>query len=258
MLQSDRSTETGLIAHDKLHQALIKSRMAKDLSELKVSLNYMAVALITMIILTIAVTFFWMQSDKRFAENVRVSYVKLEPSGSYQVEFEDESKPIDFFKATVDSKLSEWVEKRYSKRKATITTDYGFSNLMMSEQLSNAFLMDFKAAKVAAVHVSCFNCADEELKVRNLQNLSADPIPGTKNDIEYSTLVFARQRKILTNGLVGECTNKMITILWHFRSKGEIVAKRDQLIFNPLGMEVLRADEKVDPTPVSTADCVKN
>jgi hypothetical protein len=252
------SKDIGLIPRDKYHDKLLKSRMAKEASEIKVTRNYLAIAIIGLILACFALIRGWQVAEKRFAENVRVSYVKLSPNGSYNVEYEDENKPVDFFKTTVDSKLSEFVEKRFSKRKNTITYDYGFSNLFLSPQLSNQFLNDYKAAKVAAEHLSCVNCSDEVFEVRNLQGLAADVIPNTKDDQEYTTLVFARMKKISTEGFTTDCSNKMVTLLWHFRAKNEVVSKRDQLKFNPLGMEILRADIKNDPTPVSLAECVKN
>jgi len=252
------SANMGVSPRDEFHKKLLTSRLAKDTSQLKVSRNYQSMIILALILVCGWLILNWQTANSRFANNVRVSYVKLSPNGTYNVEYEDENKPVDFFKATVDSKLSEFIQKRYSKLRNSITYDYGFANLFLSPQLSNQFLNDFNAPEVAAKHVECANCSDEEWKVRNIQGITADVRPNTKNDTQYTTLVFARARKISEQGYTTECTNKIVTLLWHFRGKSEVVSKRDQLQFNPLGMEILRADVKSDPTPVDPTECAKS
>ena len=51
----------------------------------------------------------WYVADARFASNVRVAWVKLDPSGAYTVEFADQARPVEFFQSTLESKLSEFV-----------------------------------------------------------------------------------------------------------------------------------------------------
>lgn len=252
------SEEIRTVGRDQFHHRLLKSRHVKDLADMKVSRNYLSLAILFLVFLCFLLVMGWQVADSRFANNVRVSYVKLDPNGSYNVEYEDQDKPVDFFVNTVNSKLTEYIEKRFSKRKATISTDYGFANLFMSPQLSNSFLNDAKAATVAAEHVACTKCADEEFSVRNIQGLTGDLVAGSNSSTQYTTLVFSRMRKRSTEGYITECSNKIVTVLWHFRGKEDVVSKRDQLRFNPLGMEILREDVKDDPTPVNIDDCAKN
>lgn len=254
MMMDDIAT----VGRDKFHHKLLKSRHVKDVADMKVSRNYLSIGILGLVLLCFALVVGWQTAESRYANNVRVSYVKLDPKGSYTVEYEDEAKPVDFFVNTVNSKISEYIEKRFSKRKATISTDYGFANLFMSPQLSNSFLSDKKAASQAAEHVACDKCADEEFSVRTIQGLTGDVVSGGNSDAQYTTLVFARLRKRSSEGYVTECSNKMVTLLWHFRGKEDVVSKRDQLRFNPLGMEILREDVKDDPTPVNITDCSKD
>jgi hypothetical protein len=249
-----RKTVPGALIPQDEKEVLQKARYTKSISNSRANENrwfYMSLASLAVACVT---SFGWHQADKRFAENVRVAYVKLAPNGTSFVEYEEDGKPVDFYKATVDSKLAEWVEKRYSKRRSTITTDYGFAHLMMSTELQNDFMVNEQAAKVAAEVVACANCTEKEMKIRDVQSIDKDLVAGSATRQQYNTLVFAIERTREAGGAV-KCSNKIITMLWTFRPMAEIVNKREELRYNPLGQEIIRSTIRDDPTKVSDQEC---
>lgn len=212
------------------------------------------------VILTLLSTFLvigWYRADKRFAENVQVAYVKLSADGTSFIEYADSDKPVNFYASTVESKLSEFVEKCYSRRRETILTDFGFCNLLMSPDLSAQFRETFQAQKVAADLKACTDCDQVTTRIREITGIDRDKITTRKESYQYTNLVFVTDQYVNKAGRVYKCENKIITVLWQFRPMAEVVNRRDELRYNPLGMEVIRSDPRNDPTPINIDACLK-
>ncbi len=264
-----KAIEPGGLLPDEHRDALLKGRRAATVAAITSSRNIMAILLVLSLLSNAVSGLGWQRAEQRYAENVRVEWVKLSPDGTYSVEFSDDSKPVQFFQSTVDSKLIEWVEKSNSRMRATISTDFGFASIFMSEPMKNDFMNNLDgigAPKVAAKLIGCAECDETEYKVRNIQSIDQDEIPGRKNDAIpgrktdslYTTLAFVVERKITKDGEVTGCNNKIMTLLWKFRTKADTVARgSEQLRYNPLGMEIDRKSVRDDPTPVKAEECAK-
>ena len=197
----------------------------------------------------------WHAADQRFADNVRVAWVKLDPSGAYTVEFADQARPAEFFHTTLESKLSEFVEKRYRKAASTITADYRFVGYFLSPKLSTQFLspQDFNAPRVAAELTECKSrCLERDIRVRVVQHRSQTPtrIPERSDTMLYETLVFATFTERKPDGSVADRRNAIVQVGWRIKGKDEISANKGALVANPLGLEIVSLDLKEDPTPV--------
>lgn len=253
-----RPTEPGgLLSAEAQAELAKKARFAKSIANAKTDSNRWFYVAVCSMLMTCVTAFGWHKADKRFAENVRVAWVKLEPNGTYHVDYADEKKPIDYFTATVESKLMEYAEKRFSARRDSISTDYGFAALMMEPQLKTDFMENFKAPEKAASLLDCKECAQVVNKVRTIQSIDKDLSPGTSKKEQYTTLVFSTIQHLDKNGRISTCENKIITLFWTFRPRAQIVDKTDELRYNPLGMGMIRDTMRDDPTPISDAECRK-
>ncbi len=253
---SKEKLKSGLIPSNT-HAEMVRNRHAKNMSHLKADRQKWFYTSLFLALLSAVLAFGWHKADKRFAENVRVAWVKMYPNGHTDTEIAENEKPVDFFMSTVESKLSEWTEKRFSKRKETILTDYGFAKMMMGETMKVDFTENYHAAEVAAKFIACSECLQVNVKVREVQLLDKDKIDGSRTRQQYTTLVFMTEQSKSKEGKIVSCENKIITILWSFRPVGEIVERRDELRYNPLGQDLIRADYKNDPTPVDLNNCKK-
>jgi len=249
-----RPTEPGGLVPSDVQANLKNQRAIKHLANEKANANRWFSVAVGSLVMTAWAMFGWWQADKRFAENVRVAYVKLDPSGSYRVQYDNEGSEIDYFTSTVESKLSEFVEKRYSKRRETISTDYGFAYLMMSPDLQAEFMEKDQAAKTAAAVAACKECDQETVKIRNIESIDKDLVPGSKRRQQYNTLIFTTVQTRATSGKV-QCANKIVTLIWRFRPMQDIVSKKNELRYNPLGQEVIRSTMRDDPTKVTEQEC---
>ncbi|WKB50510.1 VirB8/TrbF family protein [Eleftheria terrae] len=250
----------GLMDQQEYQTGLKKGRYAATQAFLRASRNIGAIREFILLALLIFVTFAWYRADERFANNVRVAWVKLMPDGTTSVEYADESTKIDFFPATVESKLSEYVERRFSKLRKSIDADYGFANLLMSDKLSKEFTdpNGYNAAEVSARLANCDGCNETQVTVRNLQSIDKDPLPKSKKDYLFTTLAFVRVKETNKDHQVVDCKNQIITLIWTFRPTEKIVARRAELRYNPIGIEIDRESVRDDPTPVNIKECTKN
>jgi hypothetical protein len=210
--------------------------------------------------ITLFSAFGWYVADGRFAENVRVAWVKLDPSGAYTVEYADSARPVEFFQTTLESKLTELVEKRYRKVVATVNADYRFVGFFLSPPMVNKFLSpeDFHATRVAAELAACKGgtCTERDVRVRVVQHRTKTPmsIPDKPDTVMYESQVFITFSDRKLDGTVISRSNAIVQVGWRLRSKAEIVANKNTLVFNPLGFEVMSMELKDDPTPVPTDD----
>lgn len=199
----------------------------------------------------------WHKADARFANNVRVSYVKMFPNGVTEIEIADNEKPPEFFPRTVESKLVEWTTKRYRKKKATIASDYGFAHIFMSEKERVNFMHNYNAPEVIEKLNKCPECGEVDVKVRNLQIVDKDGVPNTRKLQQYSTLAFITEQHSNKEGKLINCKNKIVSILWTFRPIEQVSSRKDELFANPLGQDIISSEIKDDPTPIDLAACKK-
>ena len=72
--------------------------------------------------------------------NEKLIYVKLSPDGTWFIDTRFAHKDeTDFFPATIDHLLSNYVTRRYREDPATIRNDYGFALVLMDRALAQHF-----------------------------------------------------------------------------------------------------------------------
>jgi hypothetical protein len=210
--------------------------------------------------ITLFSAFGWHVANQRYAENVRVAWVKLDPSGGYTLDYADAVRPVEFFQSTLDSKLTEFVEKRFRRSLATILADYRFAGYFLSPALTTQFLSpdDFNAPKVAAELLACKggNCLERDVKVRVVQHRTQinAHIPDKREVQMFETQIFITFTDRKLTGYVVERRNAIVQVGWRIRTKGEIAGNKAALPMNPLGMEVMTLELKEDPTAVPKED----
>jgi hypothetical protein len=252
-----RPITPGTLIPSDFHAQLARGRHIATVAALRTDRNWMAVIILGMLLLMVFLTSGWHKADRRFAENVQVAYVKMTPDGQTTIDFHDSEKPVDFFRSTVEAKLSEYVERRFSRRRETISNDYGFASLFMSKTLGTDFITNYNAPKIAAEHLKCDQCEQVDVAVRNVQDLDKDIAPGSRVKHQYTTLLFAIARGTNRDGQITTCKNQIITLIWTFRPMEQIVNRREELKYNPLGMEIIRDSIRDDPSPLSVEACAK-
>jgi hypothetical protein len=193
-----------------------------------------------------------MQANKRFAENVQVAWVKMSPSGTWDIEFHDESRGAEFYPATIDYMLAQFVERRFSQVRNSIETDYGFALQFMAPQLARWFVdsEQFDAAgKVAALQDQTGG-PETFIKVGPVDHYDSDATSfGNAEGTLYRTNVFVTETRRNSDGsLAGEPTPKIVSLQWRIKSKGEIAADKKMLRINPIGLEILKSEILDDPS----------
>lgn len=218
-------------------------------SELRVDRNRWVYVALFLGCLSLFFAAMWYRADSRFANHVRIAFVKLDPSGSTAIEYYDEGRKPEFFATTIEAKLREWVEKRYSKRTKTIVFDYGFASVFYDANLKADFMRT--APSVANEQDACPTCPQVEAKAGPLITVDADMKPvklGDKPFAQYTTQVFTQVATTFKAGDAPTIEHKIFTISWRFRPIEETAKRGNELQANPLGMEIFQVNERNNPT----------
>lgn len=189
-------------------------------------------------------------SNDRYHQEARLTYVKLAPTGTWSVET-SQADGVEYFDATLRQVLYDWIERRYSKRRSTILTDWGIANTMYAPELQTWFADTFRASHVAAEHAGCSTCDDVVQRVRTHQHLTELPreIGGADSD-PISSLVFADESLVAAGAVLPhETIRKVYRVKWRFLSKAALQARPDLLRYNPIGVQILGVEETKDTTP---------
>jgi len=183
------------------------------------------------------------RATARFATEARLTYVKLDPKGTWSVT-EDMDANVLYYEATLRQVLYDWVERRYSERPATVLDDWGIANALYTPAMQTWFLGDYQAHQKASKIADCVSCAPVLVKVRSHQHI--DPLPNSPGE-EVSepvrTLVYADKAS------PSHRDRKIYRITWRIQSKAAIQQRPDLLRYNPIGIEILEVEESTDETP---------
>lgn len=190
------------------------------------------------------------RANDRFHTETRLTYVKLSPTGMWNVE-EAATEGVEYFEATLRQVLYDWIERRYSKRRSTILSDWGIANTMYVSELQTWFTDTFQAGVVAAEHAGCTSCDDLVVRVRAHQHLSELPRQIGASDSEpVSTLLFADLSAVPAGTVLPATTvRKVYRVKWRFQSKASLQQRPDLLRYNPIGVQILGVEETEDTAP---------
>jgi|JI10StandDraft_1071094.scaffolds.fasta_scaffold42960_2 hypothetical protein len=240
------------ILSEKAKENLQALKPKQETATLIVDRNKWAILCIVLSVILLITVIGWYKANERFANHVRVAFVKLDSSGSTSVSFYDENSRPTYFLNTINSLLTNYVERRYSKIPYSISADYGYAINFMSPQMQNNFLHTYKAAEVAAKFSTCRECAQVQVKVRTIAHEESDSTllngkPGTI----YRSTVFVRSTELNPDGSVISKVNEIIMLIWTLRDLNSLSGKLDEIQANPIGIEILSDSLKSDPTPVN-------
>ncbi|MBB3475835.1 VirB8/TrbF family protein [Sphingomonas sp. BK345] len=231
---------------------LANTRSVQQLARARTLQNALIVVTILSCLVSAISMFGWMSATKRFAQNVRVAFVKMAPNGSTQVEYyEDGAESNRWFQATINKSLMDYVEHRYQEKHGTISYDWGYAMQFMSDPVQKQFVNGFNAAKVAAAFEASQSTGETEATVRAIDHDEIITPDGPKDDdgqrIVHST-IYLRLTKPAADGRVRDVENKILRVVWHFRPKSEL--NTEMLRANPLGIAITQERMTDDPTPV--------
>jgi hypothetical protein len=240
----------GSVVSRDLQEKIAKARPKQEVATLLVDRNRWALIATLIAIGLIICLIGWYRANERAANNIKVAFVKLQPSGLTDIVLYDENSKPTYYMNTIYSLLSQYVERRFSKSRYSIDADYGFVLNYMSPQLKSEFLTDYKAATVAAEFAACKSCPQLVAKIRNIQHNESNEaiLEGKPGTVFRTTLFTVMEEHNPEGGLTGKA-NQIITLIWRIKDISKIPTNLDFISANPIGIEILSESLKVDPTP---------
>lgn len=240
----------GTVLPDEIQNKIKSKKPLETDAQLAVDRNKWFIAFVLALLFAFYQAYIANVANKRFANNVQVAWVKLSPNGTWDVTYPDEGQRPEFFKATINSLLRQFVERRYSKLKNSIKADYGFASILMSDKLEMEFMSEqfFNAPKVAADVVNG-ESKEVKVKVKVVDHYDSDEtIFNGQVGRLYRTNIFATETKYKRNGEPMKPQKRIVSIQWRIKNKDEISSKKDELALNPIGIEVIDSEYLDDPS----------
>ena len=184
--------------------------------------------------------------------NEKIIYVKLSPDGTWFIDTRFAHKEeIDFFPATIDHLLGNYVTRRFREDPATIRNDYGYALVLMDTGLAQFFKSPsgFDAAGKAAKLRTCSSCDIKDVKIRNIYHFDIDRLAdGKPDDTTYRTNIYINELlRSPTDNTVLNSRRAIVTLRWRLSSKSTLSRERNVLMANPIGLKII--EEKVLDDP---------
>ena len=184
--------------------------------------------------------------------NEKLVFVKLSPDGTWFIDTRFAHKDeTDFFPATIDHLLSNYVTRRYREDPATVRNDYGYALVLMDTALAQHFKSPagFDAVGKAARIRACLACDIREVEVRNIYHFDMDRLAdGNPDDASYRTNVYINELlRTGTDYSVLETRRAIVTLRWRLLPRSALSRERKVLMANPIGLKII--EEKVLDDP---------
>ncbi len=184
--------------------------------------------------------------------NEKLIYVKLAPDGTWFIDTRFAHKnEIDFFPATIDHLLSNYVRRRYREDPATIRNDYGYALALMDSGLAQHFKSPtgYDAAGKAARVRACAGCDIREVEVRNIYHFDMDRLAdGDPDETSYRTNVYINELlRASADHSVLSTRRAIVTLRWRLTPRAALSRDRNVLMANPIGLKIIEEKALDDP-----------
>lgn len=211
---------------------------------------------IATIVLAIVVAIQFIQNSSlasKLDENYKVAWVKMYKTGTWEVDIFEDDLNMEVLPATIDSLLSQWVERRFSELPETIRGDLGFANMFMATHVSREFLdpEGFNAPQKVVDVQKCKDCSRVKYEVGPIDHFDANTGNfGGAEDRVYQTNVFVD--RVAGIGSTAQRDKRIVRIKWRLLTPSELKVRVNQeggqnwLRYNPIGLEVLGYEELDD------------
>lgn len=167
--------------------------------------------LILCTLLVLAVCFLaWLavSSANQRADEVKVAFVKLHPSGSYNVSFYDSEQPFSLFQNTIDHLLKQAITRRFRKDPLTIQSDYNYFALFLGDAELTKFLREYRAGAAVREYLDCVECPIVKPVFRAVHHQDRDNI----NLADISAGVIVRSNLFLDLEIRNRSTSALIRV----------------------------------------------
>ena len=220
-----------------------------DESAVVVDRNRWFVVTLALVLVIVVLGFYMTVLSKQAANNLQVVYVKLQADGTWDVDYYDEGREVEFFKKTVDHLLQHYVSLRYREMPLSVQADWGEIQFFMGQQLFNTFVdkNGFDAAAKAVAIEACVDCQPKDTHVRDVVHIDFDEvaIDGIESKI-YRTNIYFTEQQLSKEGMVLGSEDLIAALHWRVMSRREIeaLARKDPKVLkvNPIGIQIIKED----------------
>ena len=237
---------------DNIPEGLARRLNPDNIPGLVVTNNRLLVGNLVLLLAFLCALGYGMAMTVMAKNNEKLIYVKLAPDGTWFIDTRFAHKDeTDFFPATIDHLLSNYVTRRYREDPATIRNDYGYALALMDSALAQYFKSPtgYDAAGKAARVRACAGCDVRDVEVRNIYHFDMDRLAdGHPDETSYRTNVYINELlRASADHSVLNTRRAIVTLRWRLTPRSALSRDRNVLMANPIGLKII--EEKVLDDP---------
>lgn len=223
--------------HEQI-QILRGKRSQRELATAKAELNFWRLSTFGLIGALIISGLGWRRADDRYANDVRIAWVKVQPDGRSDAQlWSDGGNPNRFFEPFINTALINFVEHRYRHIRSTIVSDYGLAALFMSPTLRREWLADGAAAKEATDFEANGNGGEYSIIIKAIDHSTmVNPDAANRGSIIVDSTVYVTQHYL--DGTRPD-EQKIVKLTWRLVPLAQLQHDWQQLKENGPGVEIL-------------------
>ncbi|MFT8519944.1 MULTISPECIES: hypothetical protein [Acetobacter] len=223
--------------HDSL-ATITGKRSQREVAQLRTEINFWRLCAGGLTVAIIVTTLGWRRADDRYANDVRIAWVKVTPDGRSEAQlWSDGGNSNRFFEPFINSALINFVEHRYRHIRSTIVADYGLASMFMSPQLQREFLDNEHAAQEATDFEASGNGGEYTIQVKAIDHSTmVDPDAANRNSIIVDSTIYVTQHWL--DGSQKD-EQKIVKLTWKLVPLANLQHDWKQLQENGPGVQIL-------------------
>lgn len=226
---------------DKL-DLITEVRSQRELAAARAERNVWRLVSVGLVVGIVVTSAGWRRADDRYANDVRIAWVKLLPDGRSEAQlWNDGGNANRFFEPFINTALINFVEHRFRHIRATIVSDYGYAAQFMSPELRQDFLGSGKAADEATAFEASGNGGEYSVKITAIEhNTMVNPDVENRQSIVVDSTVYVDEHYLDGSN---KDVKKIVKITWRLIPLANLQKDWNQLRDNGPGIEILSYHE---------------
>lgn len=207
---------------------------------------------ITLVLVILIMLFMLNNAYKDANKAPEYRWVMLYPDGQWRIQFTPPDSPQKFFRTTIDSLLTDYLEYRYQRIPQTIRNDFGRATTFMSKPVHTDFMKPTggNAVEVAGTLSTSRSPIKTEISVLffDHQDIVDDAIFASGKKPVIRTAAYIKEvDKDQYGNEVSRPVRRIVNLSWTLLSLNELKSKEKKFFeVNPLGLEILSEKSRID------------
>lgn len=222
-------------------QKFIKTRTARELQRLNFALRCSIFLTLILAVALVIIIGSYSRLSANYARNVKIAWVKVEPSGRTYVDYvEDSGTEARYVNDAIRASLGNYIKWRFTVDPRTIKTDYGNASTYLAPIEYQKFVVELDAPGTAISIIECaLDCPITEIALGKMDTELSTPAEKQEDRIYRTTIYYNEIVRVQSTGQELEQRRKRATLKWKFKEREGLARNIDFLRVNPIGLHII-------------------